>query len=197
MIGFVSGELFESRPGSVIVLNNGIGIKINIPETARENLPSIGNSVKFYTHMAVKEDDISLYGFLTHDSLDLFELLLTVNGVGPKGALNMLSFYDAENIKFLIVSGDSNKLSKVPTIGKKTAEKIIIDLKDKISKDDIIFHEKEEEKAALSDNENEAILALTALGYDKNEALAAIKRVENRDGLSVNALLKEALKNIF
>lgn len=199
MIGFLRGELVESRPGNIVIDVNGFGINVCISEATREELPAIGNEIKVFTYMSVREDGVTLYGFLRRDTLDLFNLLISVSGVGPKGAQAILGFYSVSDIKYFIVTEDSGKLSKAPTIGKKTAERIIIDLKDKVNKADIEMLEmpSDSDNSKLSSEANDAVDALVALGYDKKDARRAVSMVEHSEELNSNQILKLALQYMF
>jgi len=201
MIGFVKGTIDGFLPGRVLVEVNGIGINVLISDMTRESLPTAGNEIKLYTYMSVREDDISLYGFLTLEEQNIFNLLIGVSGVGPKGALNILGTYSVSDIKYFIVTEDSKSISKAPTIGKKTAEKIIIDLKDKINKDDILEYQISSQivssNGSLPESALDAIEALMALGYDRKAAENSVSQVEHPDELDANQILKLALKYMF
>lgn len=200
MIGYIKGELIESRPGKIVVENNGIGYNIIVSEGVREELPSIGEQVKIFTFTGVREDAISLYGFLTRDSLDMFYQLLGVSGVGPKGAQMILSVFTVPDLKYAILTDNSTLISKTPTIGKKTAERIIIDLKDKISEDDILNLSAStdvNDDKKLPDSVKDAVDALVALGYDRKQAVNAVKNIDKPEELDTNNLLKAALKYLF
>jgi len=132
MIAHLKGELSAIYEDRIIIEVSGIGYNVLMPYSSIELLPGIGNTVKVYTYLSVREDAMWLYGFSTKDDLDLFKLLITVNGVGPKAGLQLLSFMGGEQLKFAIVSSDSKSISKAPGVGPKTAQRIIIDLKDKI-----------------------------------------------------------------
>ncbi|MCQ2523234.1 MAG: Holliday junction branch migration protein RuvA [Lachnospiraceae bacterium] len=201
MIGYVKGELVESRNGKIVVEVNGIGYNIIVSDTLREELPSIGNQVKIYTYTSVREDAINLYGFTSRDSLDMFYMLLGVSGVGPKGAQSILSFFNVMDLKYAIISENSTLISKAPTIGKKTAERIVIDLKDKISKEDLLVGANDigvtSSNKDVPDEAKDAIDALAALGYDKKEATKAILSIEHVEELDTNTILKQALKYLY
>lgn len=199
MIGCINGVLEASFPGKVLIMVNGFGINVLISETTREMLPSVGEEVKLYTYMSVREDNISLFGFLTLDEQNLFNMLIGVSGVGPKGALNILGTYSTSDIKYFIITEDAKMLSKAPTIGKKIAEKIIIDLKDKIDKDEIIITGNSSSISTSSSTIEikDAIEALIALGYDKKSAEKAVSQIEHADELDTNQILKLALKYMF
>ncbi len=199
MIGYVKGILEESRAGKIVVDVNGLGFNILVSESTREELPGIGQEIKVYTHTNVREDDISLPGLLSREALDLFELLITVNGVGPKGAMGLLGIFPASEIKYLIVTSSSDKLSKAPGIGKKTAERIIIDLKDKISTDEIVTLSDiaDNNEPAVSSEAMDAVSALVSLGYSQAEAKRAVSMVQGVESMNVNDILKAALQHLF
>lgn len=201
MIGYVKGELVESRNGKIVVEVNGIGYNIIVSDTLREELPSIGNQVKIYTYTSVREDAINLYGFTSRDSLDMFYMLLGVSGVGPKGAQSILSFFNVMDLKYAIISENSTLISKAPTIGKKTAERIVIDLKDKISKEDLLVGANDigvtSSNKDVPDEAKDAIDALAALGYDKKDATKAILSIDHVEELDTNTILKQALKYLY
>ncbi len=201
MIGYVKGTLEESRPGKVVIDVNGFGVNVCVSDTLREELPAIGNFVKLYTYMSVREDAMTLYGFLTRDALDLFNLLITVSSIGPKVALGLLGAYSVADIKYLIVTEDVSKLSKAPSIGRKTAERIVLELKDKVNKDEINglldAVNVNASGTALTDNCKDAIEALVALGYDRKDATNAVSMVEHPEELDAGQILKLSLKNMF
>ncbi len=199
MIAFVKGILEEIRPGKVVIEVNGIGLNVLVPEALTEELPSIGNEVKLYTYMSVREDGMSLYGFLTKDSLDLFNELIGVSNVGPKAAQSILSTYSVPMIKFYIVSEDVSNLSKASGIGRKTAERIIVDLKDKLSKEDLLLESYKDnfKENELSNSCMDAIEALVALGYDKKAAKEAVMKIDHSEELDTNQILKLSLQYMF
>lgn len=203
MIGYVKGTLVDKTDDLVVLDVNGIGYNIRISITTAENLPQIGKEIKIYTYTLVREDAILLYGFLTKDDLDIFKKCITVNGIGPKGALAILSVMDANALRFAIISGDSKAISKAPGIGNKTAERLILDLKDKISIEEIssTMDIKEKDNSTNlhfnSKIKKETIDALVALGYGQSESLKAVNQVENAEEMDSSTLLKAALKIIF
>ncbi|MBQ9862824.1 MAG: Holliday junction branch migration protein RuvA [Lachnospiraceae bacterium] len=199
MIAFVKGILEYSVPGKVVVDVNGIGINVIVCDTDRAELPLEGNEVKLYTYLSVREDAMTLYGFLTKEALSLFNQLIGVSGVGPKGAQALIGAFGASMVKYYIVSEDAGLLSKAPGIGKKTAERIIIDLKDKIDQSDITLSgvSGQEKSKELPSEAKDACDALVALGYDMKAAKAAVMKVDNYDTLSSDVILKNALQYIF
>lgn len=204
MINFVKGELDTVTENSIIVENNGIGFEILVPLSVVSNLPQTGNEVKIYTYTYVREDALQLYGFLTKDELAMFKLLITVNGIGPKGALGILSVMDADALRFAILADDAVSISKVPGVGKKTAGKLILELKDKMDFEEAVENVLDKGQAAAGAGDasdggvaaNEAIQALVALGYTSTEAVKAVKKVSVTPGMTVEDILKAGLKNL-
>ncbi|MBP5600947.1 MAG: Holliday junction branch migration protein RuvA [Lachnospiraceae bacterium] len=199
MIAFVKGILEYSVPGKVVIDVNGIGINVIVCDADRAELPIEGNEVKLYTYLSVREDAMTLYGFLSKEALSLFNQLIGVSGVGPKGAQALIGAFGASMVKYYIVSEEASLLSKAPGIGKKTAERIIIDLKDKIDQSDITLSDvsSSEKSKDLQGEAKDACDALVALGYDMKAAKAAVLKVENYDTLSSDVILKNALQYIF
>lgn len=202
MISYIRGELVAVEKEKVIIDVGGVGYGIFMPESAMGLLPQMGNDVKLYTYLNVREDAMQLFGFLTRDDLEIFKLLIGVSGIGPKGGLSILSKLTADDLRFAIMSGDSKAISAAPGIGKKTAEKVIIELKDKLDIEQILNPSDSETKSAIktdsSANEvqSEAVQALVALGYGSTESLKAVNKV-NSENMTVEAVLKQALKNLF
>ena len=202
MIAFVKGRIDDISEENVVLDVGGIGYNIKISTGTAASLPGIGEEIKLYTYTCVREDMFSLFGFLTRDELEIFKKLITVNGIGPKGGLAILSAMSADDLRFAIISGDSASISKAPGIGKKTAERVILDLKDKISIEDTLV-QKEIHQYSDSNGrgdqhaKNEAVEALTALGYSATDALHAVKAVQIEDDMDVETVLKLALKNMF
>ena len=202
MIAFVKGQIEDISEENVVVDVGNIGINIKISARTSSLLPGIGRQVKLFTYTLVREDTFQLYGFLTQDDLNIFKKLITVNGIGPKGGLTILSVMNADDLRFAVLSGDAAAIARAPGVGKKTAERVILDLKDKISLEDTLIH-KEMQMPGKNDLPsgdvalNEAVEALIALGYSSSDALRAVKSVEGGDAMDVEELLKLALKNIF
>lgn len=204
MIGYIKGRLEEVMDGAIIVDNNGIGYEIFVPASVIGSLPSKGNEVKIYTYMNVREDSLQLFGFMTRDDLEVFKMLITVSGIGPKGALGILGVMSADDIRFAVMSEDAKTISKAPGIGAKTARKLIIELKDKLNFKDVIEGalDRGENAAANSSSSadkqiiSDAVEALTALGYSASDAMKAVRMVEMTDDMTVEMLLKLSLKNM-
>lgn len=206
MIYFVKGILDTVNENQIVVENQGIGFEIMVPLSVVSNLPQTGNEVKIYTYTYVREDALQLYGFLTRDELAMFKLLITVNGIGPKGALGILSVMDADALRFAILADDAKSIAKAPGIGAKTASKLILELKDKMDFEEAVESVLDggQERAKVAEGSsgdsgvaaNEAIQALVALGYTSTEAVKAVKRVTITPEMTVEDILKAGLKNI-
>lgn len=203
MIGYVKGVLEEADEQSVMIDNHGIGYRIFVPSSAFSGALPIGKEVKIYTYLSVKEDAMQLYGFLTRDDLRMFRMLLGVNGIGPKAGLGILSALTADELRFAVLADDAASIAKAPGIGKKTAQKLILELKDKLNLEDA-FEQKLANQAAKDitsadsgSQVQEAVQALTALGYPGTEALRAVKKVEGAESMTVEEILKAALKKMI
>lgn len=200
MISYIIGTISEIRDESLVLENNGIGYFISVPSSMLDGL-TCGDEVRIHTYMAVREDAIALYGFRTKDDLGVFRLLLGVSGIGPKGALAVLSALSADDLRFAVLADDAATISKVPGIGKKTAQKLILELKDKMDLQDA-FEKKAANTAAAGElpagsPQSEAVLALASLGYPSAEALKAVRKVSAGDDAdNVEELLKKALKEL-
>lgn len=199
MYSYIKGTLEETDNDTIVVENNGIGYNISVSGRVLDELPDIGESVKIYTYLHVKEDCFALYGFLTRDDLMLFRMMLNVNGIGPKGALGILTVLSGDDLRAAVVSDDAKAIAKAPGVGAKTAQKLIIELKDKVHLEDILETEREGEKypvGALSAVKQEAVQALVSLGYSQNEARNAVASVNVAEGMDIEEILKASLKNI-
>ena len=203
MISYVRGELASVEPDKAVVDVGGVGYGVFMPQQALSMLPSPGSEVKLYTYLNVKEDAMQLFGFLTKDDLEIFKLVIGVSGIGPKGGLNILSCMTPDDLRFAIMSGDAKAISAAPGIGKKTAEKLILELRDKVDIETVLEHAAHGNDtvqvtsgAAESSMQAEAVQALTALGYGNAESLRAVKKT-SPDCKTVEDILKEALKYLF
>lgn len=204
MIRFVKGILAAAKEGEIVVENNGIGYAISVPLSVLELLPSVGEDLKVYTYFHVREDAMQLFGFLSQEDLQIFELLITVNGIGPKAALGILGSMTAYDIRYAVMAEDDKAISKAPGIGPKTARKLILELKDKIAIEDVIgnVEDMQEEQSGRKFSEGQAELvqdaveALVVLGYSKTEALKAVRSVTVHSEMTVEDVLKESLKFI-
>lgn len=201
MLAYIKGILEIKTKGYIVVEAGGLGYKIFMPESTIANTGNIGDKVQIYTFMRVREDDVSLYGFLTNEELRMFELLLSVSGIGAKGALGILSNITPSQFALAVISNDVTILKKVPGIGSKTAQRAILELKDKLKKEQEISIEEGEEvsniEQDIKENEkvSEAISALQVLGYSKREIVEALQTVEVTS-LSVEDIIKKGLANV-
>ncbi|MGI6018092.1 MAG: Holliday junction branch migration protein RuvA [Marvinbryantia sp.] len=197
MIAFIKGTMIRAEENSVIIENNGIGYRVFACGRDISRIVN-GSEVLLHTYMNVREDAMQLFGFLSAEDLEVFRLLLGVNGIGPKAALGVLSGMTANDLRFAVLSDDIKTLSTAPGIGKKTAQKLILELKDKFSLQDA-FEEKlaltEAAGTAADSNQEEAIQALMALGYSGSDALKAV-RAAAADNMSTEDILKAALKRM-
>ena len=193
MISYIKGILEDMSPGMVVVDNHGIGYQMMVPMRG-ESFPKIGQEIKIYTHMHVREDDVSLFGFLSKEEKEAFELLIGVNGIGPKVGLSVLSTLSVYELKMAVISEDVKTISKTPGLGPKGAKKLILELKDKLS-----FEELEEDgvgaeifdtSADSSDSVMITIEGLVSLGYSKSEAAIAVNKVERKISPQKNFLKK-------
>lgn len=199
MISYLKGVLAALEEDKVIIDVGGVGYGVYMPGQAMGKLPPVGGKVKLYTYLNVKEDAMQLYGFLTRDDLRVFKLLIGVNGIGPKGGLGILSALSPDDLRFAVLSSDVKAICAAPGIGKKTAEKLILELRDKLKLEDALEHiaagtEVSKETAACGEIQSEAVQALVALGYGSTEALKAVKQVEIQESAEVEDVLKLALK---
>lgn len=201
MIAYVRGIIEDIAPDNVVVDVGGIGYNVKISADTASRLPGIGEEVKLYTYYSVREDAQWLYGFLSRNALELFKRCITVNGIGPKGALAILSVMDADSLRFAILSGDAKAISKAPGIGTKTAERLILDLKDKITVADTAIGREiagyNSVSAADTPQKKEAVEALVSLGYGQTESLKAVNSIEGIEDMDSGAVLKAALKKMF
>lgn len=200
MISYIKGELIEVLEDRIIIECQGIGYNIFVPMSVLDNLPMIGENIKIHTYMHIREDAMILFGFSNRDDLQVFKLLLAVNGIGPKGAIGILSTMTSDDLRFAVLGDDVQAISKAPGIGTKTAKKLILELKDKFKLEDAVelktLHMIEKNDDRKSDKKSEAILALTALGYSKTEAVKAVSKVTIIDDMEVEDILKIALRHI-
>ena len=201
MISYLRGVLAALEEDKAIIDVGGVGYAVFMPGRAMGKLPPVGREVKIHTYLNVKEDAMQLYGFLTRDDLTVFRLLIGVNGIGPKGGLGILSALSPDDLRFAVLSNDVKAICAAPGIGKKTAEKMILELRDKLKLEDALDHiaagteaEVPGETAVYGEIQSEAVQALVALGYGSTEALKAVRKVEIQESTEVEDVLKLALK---
>ena len=208
MIGYLCGEIVELTEDLVVLDVHDIGYNVRISSDFATRLPGVGERVKIYTYTYVKEDAFLLYGFPSRDELDLFKKMIGVGGIGPKGALGILSVLSAADLRLAIYSGDIKAISKAPGIGKKTAERLILDLRDKVSPEEALESISSlEDGAGAADMGSmgmpdsrvkaDAIEALVALGYARSDTIKAVQKVAITESTTTEDILKEALKHLF
>lgn len=201
MIAFLRGEVAAVSENRLVLEVNNVGYQVFISARDAADLPPVGEEVKVHTYLSVREDAMQLFGFLAEDDLEMYKLLLNVNGIGPKAGLGILSVLSADDLRFAVLSEDAKTIAKAPGIGTKTAQKLILELKDKLSLEDAF--EKKLQKAqqtagsSLEANKGEAVQALAALGYSNSDALRAVKRADITEEMDVETILKLALKNML
>ncbi len=203
MLAYIKGELAAKARGYIVIDVGGLGYKVFMSDLAMQNIGKIGETVKVHTYYRVMEDDISIFGFNTQEELRLFELLISVSGVGAKTAITMLGTIEPSDFAIAIISNDIKTLKKLPGIGAKTAQRIVLELKDKLKKEQQI-----EELSIATDNmlnmrnaikqdskEEEAFTALQVLGYNSKEIEKAMEKI-NTEELSLEELIKAGLKEL-
>lgn len=203
MIAFLKGMVEDITENSLVLDVHGVGYEVLVPGQILDRMGETGQEIKLYTYMQVREDAVILFGFLTKDDLQMFRMLIAVNGVGPKAGLAILSALGADDLRFAVLADDAKRIAKTPGIGAKTAQKIILELKDKLDLEDA-FEKKlnadritpETAVAAGAEMVQDAVEALVALGYGNTEALKAVRAVKGADFMDVEQLLKEALKHM-
>lgn len=201
MIGYLKGELAEIKENYIVLEVGNIGYEIYLPVSAILELPSRGSSVKLYTYMHVREDAIGLFGFLTKDDLEVFKLLITVNGIGPKGALGILSSISADDLRFAVLAEDTKTIAKAPGIGNKTASKLILELKDKFKLENafeqrLMNQEEKRTGSGIFGKREEAIQALTVLGYSGSDAMKIVNQIDITEDMTSEEILKLCLKRM-
>lgn len=202
MISYIRGTLAEKNEDSAVVEAHGVGYQIFVPVPVLSELPPLGESVKIYTYFSVREDGMSLFGFLSRQDLAMFKQLIGVNGIGPKSALGILSALRPDVLRMAVASGDAKTISRAPGVGPKTAQRIILDLKDKIRPEDVLAGGLEEslavpeEISGVGQAGKEAVEALTALGYSAAEAAGVVKKVKITEEMTAEDVLKGALRHL-
>lgn len=207
MIHFIHGTLSDVAEGLVVVEAAGVGYGIHVPATVIGALPPIGEDIKIYTYFSLTQNGVDLYGFLSPEDRAMFTMLLTVSGIGPKGALGILSALTPDDLRMAIVTGDSKAISRAPGVGNKTAQRVVLELKDKLDATEVFSSALDHghgggtaveagAAAGVYGAQKEAVEALVALGYSNVEASRAVKKVELSEGMTVDQILKASLKNL-
>ncbi len=198
MFAYIEGTIEEITVDSVVLDHEGIGYQIFLPVSDLDRLVRGTHNVRIHTHFQVSENGVALFGFLTKEEKEMFHLLLSVNGVGPKAALAVMGSLSLDELRFAILSEDAKTISKAPGIGPKSAKRIILDLKDKIDMEEAISVRLDggAPDIGAASVKNDTVAALVALGYSGAEALRAYNEIENADELDTDAALKECLKKM-
>lgn len=204
MIGYIKGTIEGILEDSLLVENNGIGYRIFTSGMVLESVSGMHKEIMLFTYLHVREDELSLFGFPTREELDTFKLLLSVNGIGPKAALSILTVLSVRNLAIAVMSGDTKAITKANGVGAKGANRVIMELKDKLSLEDMFDTESTAQAEdgiagsnVSSDSVKDTILALVSLGYSEFEAMKAVKQIPGADGMDSEDLLKLTLKKMF
>lgn len=202
MISFLKGFIEEKSEKSIFLDVNGVGYEIYMPTDGVSRLPEVGENLKVYTYLQISENGIALYGFLTRDELNVFKMLITVSGIGPKGAVGILSALSVNELRLAVLADDDKTIAKAPGIGAKTAKKLILELKDKFHLEDALEEITESPETLqnagndMKEERLEAVQALVALGYSNSDALKAVRLADTGGRLTTEDLLKAALKQL-
>jgi Holliday junction DNA helicase RuvA len=194
MYEYIKGIYKGVNKDYIVVENNGIGYKINTSGSTIAKTPKVGENIVLYLQQIVREDFIGLYGFLTKEELSMFNLLLTINGIGARAALSLLSISDVNNLKYAIISEDEKNLVRAPGIGSKTAQRIILELKDKVDVEEFSNCEDNIDNINAAGNTSEVLEALISLGYSEKEGNKALVSIDKTKEKSTEDMIKEALK---
>lgn len=197
MYAYIYGQIVEKEPENLIVEANQIGYNIHIAPGMVPRFPEVGQMAKIYTYTSVREDAFWLYGFTSIDELNLFKLLITVSGIGPKGAMGVLSVMDVDTLRLAILSQDVKMIAKAPGVGAKSASRIVLELKDKVKPEDVIGSSTQsEDSSAAAIVRQEAGEALVALGYTVSDAYRVLQQIEITEENTVEDVIKAALRRM-
>ena len=200
MISYIIGDVAQVQEGSIVLENNKIGYYITMPGSSLYRLSQADTDIKVYTYMAVREDDVSLFGFLTKGELDMFKLLIQVSGVGPKAAIGILTSISVDDLKMAIVSEDDKMIAGAKGVGRKTAQKIVVELKGKINKDITaqggLAASQVSAGLVAKTAAGEAVDALEALGFSRTSSVRAVSQIELTDGMTASDIIGLALNII-
>lgn len=205
MINFICGKLAEVLENSIVIDHNGMGYEVSVTQSVFHKLPNVGETVKVYTYLQMREDNVALFGFATKEELRIFKLLITVSGIGPKGAIGILSALTCDELRYAVLSQDAKAIAKAPGIGAKTAAKLILELKDKFSMDELLTKGSTSQEqgqvnlfvqSGMEEMKKEAAEALIALGYTGSEALKVVNQVQLTAGMTVEDIIKAGLRQL-
>ena len=200
MIAYISGALVSAGENYIVIDNHGMGYRIFVSGKFLEHIPAYGTQIKIYTHMYIREDELTLYGFHSEEELSVFRILIGISGVGPKVAMAILTALTVQELQLAVISEDAKTISKANGVGAKGASRIILELKDKLKMEDMmdaayeqsIVHDTQDLNAA-----RDAILALVNLGYSNSEAALAVKKIGDTSQMDIESILKAALKKLI
>ncbi len=200
MIAYISGALVSAGENYIVIDNHGMGYRIFVSGKFLEHIPAYGTQIKIYTHMYIREDELTLYGFHSEEELSVFRILIGISGVGPKVAMAILTALTIQELQLAVISEDAKTISKANGVGAKGASRIILELKDKLKMEDMM--DAAYEQSIVQDTQDinaarDAILALVNLGYSSSEAALAVKKIGDTSQMDVEAILKAALKKLI
>ncbi len=200
MIAYISGALVSAGENYIVIDNHGMGYRIFVSGKFLEHIPAYGTQIKIYTHMYIREDELTLYGFHSEEELSVFRILIGISGVGPKVAMAILTALTIQELQLAVISEDAKTISKANGVGTKGASRIILELKDKLKMEDMMDAAYEQSIAQDTQDVNaarDAILALVNLGYSNSEAALAVKKIGDTGQMDTEAILKAALKKLI
>ena len=200
MIAYISGALVSTGENYIVIDNHGMGYRIFVSGKFLEHIPTYGTQIKVYTHMYIREDELTLYGFLSEEELSVFRILIGISGVGPKVAMAILTALTIRELQLAVISEDTKTISKANCVGAKGASRIILELKDKLKMKDMM--DAAYEQSFVQDTQDinvarDAIFALVNLGYSNSEAALAVKKIGDTSQMDTEAILKAALKKLI
>ena len=200
MIAYISGALVSAGENYIVIDNHGMGYRIFVSGKFLEHIPAYGTQIKIYTHMYIREDELTLYGFHSEEELSVFRILIGISGVGPKVAMAILTALTIQELQLAVISEDAKTISKANGVGAKGASRIILELKDKLKMEDMM--DAAYEQSIVQDTqdlnaERDAILALVNLGYSNSEAALAVKKIGDTSQMDIESILKAALKKLI
>ena len=194
MIAYISGALVSAGENYIVIDNHGMGYRIFVSGKFLEHIPAYGTQIKIYTHMYIREDELTLYGFHSEEELSVFRILIGISGVGPKVAMAILTALTIQELQLAVISEDTKTISKANGVGAKGASRIILELKDKLKMEDMM--DAAYEQSIVQDTQD-AILALVNLGYSNSEAALAVKKIGDTSQMDIESILKAALKKLI
>ena len=197
MITYLFGEIVSVSEKRLVLDVGHVGFQISITGRDAQNMPRVGEQVRIHTYMSVREDGISLFGFLSEDDLNMYKMLINVSGIGPKGGLGILSAMTADEIRLAVLSSDAKTIAKSPGIGLKTAQKLILELKDRLNFEDVLNPKDTGDVPSVSSllrqEMDDAAAALTALGYSASDSLRAARKAATSEEMSTQEIIRRAL----